>query len=677
MPSEKPHKNLLLGGAIAVVLLIAYALTMPRTITLEDAGLFQMVCHLGGISHPPGYPLFTSICQQLVPLFPPGVIAANSLSAIYAALAAAVFFSCVLQLTGSRFTAATAALAYGFSATFWSQAIIVEVYTLAVLGFVVCWRLLLGYVATGKVTLLYLTAFAFGLSLANHWPLMLVSTPALLVTLLPRLSDIVYLLRELRVWLLLALALALGLMPYATILLQVDPEIALLGEVNSLNKLADYVSRSAYGDHHLAASSLDRVYFAGWLLKESVLQLGLVASIVMLLGLVIHLRTGAAHMIATLALMYLGSTLFLNLLLGFSFEFLWQAVFRPYPVISYLALAFWFGLGSTWLTAWLKARLPGREPLAGLLTPVLLVSIALQGYRLNDRSDTRWVENYGRSLLNALPVNAVYFAADDLEVGVLGYLQKVQGIRPDIELRNWENLVFSNRLASPFATAEVQQTAMANYMASNQQPVFASSLIIAPREYRGGFFRYTPAAATTAIINPAMHAVQDQLLDLWESGNIRDLHERHYLYLRLVSFTRQYVHLVLAGASMTEADYVRLERLQNTFPGRLTTLEVLLPLNKPASKPVLMEIALSAQAQIPAETPRASKALLFEYLGRLEMMAPMNVEAAIGYFEASIHFNPVPQNTSLCPLRYLYRQHDRSSDLAQLESRYTNITCGG
>ena len=174
-----------------------------------------------------------------------------------------------------------------------------------------------------------------------------------------------------------------------------------------------------------------------------------------------------------------------------------------------------------------------------------------------------------------------------------------------------------------------------------------------------------------------MHAVQDQLLDLWESGNIRDLHERHYLYLRLVSFTRQYVHLVLAGAPMTEADYMRLERLQNTFPGRLTTLEVLLPLNNPASKPVLMEIALSAQAQIPAETPRASKALLFEYLGRLEMMAPMNVEAAIGYFEASIHFNPVPQNTSLCPLRYLYRQHERSSDLAQLESRYTNITCGG
>lgn len=666
----------MIAGGIAVVLLLAYSLTMPRTITLEDAGLFQMVCHLGGISHPPGYPLFTSICQQIVPLFPPGVIAANSLSAIYAALAAAVFFSCVLQLTGSQVTAATAALAYGISATFWSQAIIVEVYTLAVLGFVVCWRLLLGYVATGKVQLLYFTAFAFGLSLANHWPLMLVSAPALLVTLLPRLHDMLNLARQLRVWLILVAALVLGLTPYLTILLQVNPEIALLGEIDTLDKLAGYIGRSAYGDHHTAATMLDRIYFAGWLLKESVLQLGVVASTVMLLGLVIHLRTGPTHTIAALLLMYLGSTLLLNMLLGFSFEFLWQAVFKPYPVISYLALAFWFALGCAWLTDWLRARLPGREPLAGLLTLALLASIALQGYRLNDRSGTTWMEDYGRSLLNALPENAVYFAADDLEVGVLGYLHTVQGVRPDVELRNWENLVFSNRLASPFETAAVQQGAMANFMATNQKPVFASSLIIAPREYRGGFFRYTPRAATTAIINPAMHDVQDQLLDLWGAGSIQDPHERHYLYLRLVSFTRQYVHLVLAGAPMTQTDYVRLERLQDTFPGKLTTLEVLLPLNNPASKPVLMEIALAAREQIPAEIPRASKALLFEYLGRLEMMAPMNANAAIGYFEASVHFYPVPQNTSLCPLSYLYRQENRSSQLAQLESSYPGISCG-
>jgi hypothetical protein len=58
------------------------------------------------------------------------------------------------------------------------------------------------------------------------------------------------------------------------------------------------------------------------------------------------------------------------------------------------------------------------------------------------------------------------------------------------------------------------------------------------------------------------------------------------------------------------------------------------------------------------------------------MMAPMNANAAIGYFEASVHFYPVPQNTSLCPLSYLYRQENRSSQLAQLESSYPGISCG-
>ena len=58
---------------------VLYLRTMPRTITLEDAGLFQMVCHIGGISHPPGYPTFTLFCQGLVAISPlPPIISVNA-----------------------------------------------------------------------------------------------------------------------------------------------------------------------------------------------------------------------------------------------------------------------------------------------------------------------------------------------------------------------------------------------------------------------------------------------------------------------------------------------------------------------------------------------------------------------------------------------------------------------
>ena len=65
---NKQAENLSLAWAVGVfvILIGIYVLTMPQSITLEDAGLFQMVCHGGGIGHPPGYPLFILGCQAFV-----------------------------------------------------------------------------------------------------------------------------------------------------------------------------------------------------------------------------------------------------------------------------------------------------------------------------------------------------------------------------------------------------------------------------------------------------------------------------------------------------------------------------------------------------------------------------------------------------------------------------------
>ena len=115
--------------AVFLLCLVTYLVTLPRAITLEDAGLFQMVCHLGGISHPPGYPLFKILCQQFVnlPFFSGGVFVGNMLSALFAALSAGLFHHICFCYRGRPF-AWVASMAYGLSATFWSQALIIEVY---------------------------------------------------------------------------------------------------------------------------------------------------------------------------------------------------------------------------------------------------------------------------------------------------------------------------------------------------------------------------------------------------------------------------------------------------------------------------------------------------------------------------------------------------------------------
>ncbi|HKI73810.1 MAG TPA: DUF2723 domain-containing protein, partial [Pseudomonadales bacterium] len=110
--------------AIFVLSLATFVLTMPRTITLEDGGLFQMVCHLGGIAHPPGYPLFTVLCRAMV--HSPDVMAGNLVSAVFGALAATVFFEVARLIRNDIAFAWVASLAWAWSATFWSQAIIIE-----------------------------------------------------------------------------------------------------------------------------------------------------------------------------------------------------------------------------------------------------------------------------------------------------------------------------------------------------------------------------------------------------------------------------------------------------------------------------------------------------------------------------------------------------------------------
>jgi Protein O-mannosyl-transferase TMEM260-like len=676
-PGTRAGVHLLLVFAAT---LVVYVVTMPRTIGLEDAGLFQMVCHLDGIGHPPGYPLFTNLCQPFVKLsiFPSGVFAGNFLSALFAALACCVFFSCCLSITKDLLLSTVAALAYGFSATFWSQAIIIEVYSLTVLTFLLCWRVLLAFVESGNVRWLYLSIVIYGGGLSNHWPLMILSTPALLATLFPRLELILAYLRSPGFWALSILALLLGLSPYLTILTASDTGIAVYGDVDSLEELFRYVARSAYSDHQLTAGAADRLQYMSWLLVESAGQFGYLVVPLLLIGIVASLKSLSHSTIVSLLFMYLGSTFLLNFLLNFRYEVFWQAIFKPYPVIGYLALSFWLAVGTRILVDWLR-RLNARSARAApwVVATLVILSVASSNLLENNKRKDGWVEDYGLSLLEALPRDAVFFASGDVEIGVLGFLHLVMGVRPDIELRSWDNLVFSNRLVSPFASDEIQQAKRAEFLQGSARPVLASSVPLAPAAHQGAYYRYTPGVPRSVERNPQMDLILDQLLDLYLNGLITDPHEIHFAYYRLVSFTRQYVRLALTHKDLTGEEFQRLERLQSTFPGKLATLETLLHLRSASDgRDSLLEIAKAAEKQIPPFATSESLAVFYEFYGRIMAMQPADNPGAISHFERSIDTYPVPGNTSICPLADLYRMETSLQKLEILKQRFPKSDCG-
>src|SRR5436309_14836668 len=147
---------------VFVALFSLYAYSAPRTVALEDDGLFIMSSYFLGIDHPPGYPLHT-LLGKLFTLLPVGSIAfrVHLLSAFLGALTCVVMWLVVRSLIPNAASAYTGAVLYGLSATFWSQATIAETYTLNTFFFFSLFYMAYVFLATKDVRLLYVVAGVF------------------------------------------------------------------------------------------------------------------------------------------------------------------------------------------------------------------------------------------------------------------------------------------------------------------------------------------------------------------------------------------------------------------------------------------------------------------------------------------------------------------------------------
>jgi hypothetical protein len=123
---------------VAVVLTSVYLWTLlPGPGYHGDTAKFGFVGHTLGTPHETGYPAYLAVNYVFTHLFPLGSIAyrANLLSAVLAVLTCLVLYRLQLLLGIYRWIACIATLVFGLSYTFWSQAVIAEVYTLNALFF--------------------------------------------------------------------------------------------------------------------------------------------------------------------------------------------------------------------------------------------------------------------------------------------------------------------------------------------------------------------------------------------------------------------------------------------------------------------------------------------------------------------------------------------------------------
>lgn len=198
--------------ATAISMLV-YFFTLGPSVTLEDSGELAVAGDYMGVPHPPGYPIWTILSWGFARVFSFVTFRGQPTPAWSIALASAVFGALATGVTAMLITRSSAdmlhdthqemeerdsagdgllcwsggvagSLLFAFSPVMWSQATIVEVYTLNALFLMLIFLFTYRWLRRPSVKLLWLTAFVFGLGLTNYQVLLLAALPLVVVILL-------------------------------------------------------------------------------------------------------------------------------------------------------------------------------------------------------------------------------------------------------------------------------------------------------------------------------------------------------------------------------------------------------------------------------------------------------------------------------------------------------------
>jgi hypothetical protein len=441
-------------GRVAVIpfLLSAlvYALTMCPTVYVEGSGELIGAVSLLGTPHPTGYPLFCLLGRLVVAVLPTGNTAfeVNVASGLTCALAVGALTAFLHRRGLSPWTAGGAALVFGFSATFWNQAVIAEVYGLSMLGSVAMLAAWAKAYDGREQRWLVVAAFTTGLAATTHLSQVL---------LLPGIG-----LLGMRRWYVsraagsrggwTTAAKMLGAAAVGYSLILYLPLRSGRGSgfhwsaINTPAALWDYATavlyRSSFFGMPWEAALINLSRFAQQMATEfPPLLLAPVGW-----GLCVALRRDS-----TIAWM-VGCTVVANLITALNYHRDPNGL-DVFFLHAILGAAIFLAYGLDDLAGRLRVALhAGRPATAGLLAGLVVLAVIADNHRQADHSDSWVAQRYGLEILQSLPPSAVLITEGDDASFILDYLHRIEAVRPDVTLYN------RNGLGTSLAPAGIQDS---------------------------------------------------------------------------------------------------------------------------------------------------------------------------------------------------------------------------
>ena len=452
----------IIGLATGIAALAVYGMTLCPTVYVEGSGELIGAAYGLGTAHPTGYPLFC-LSSRLLSLVLPWVspaVAVNAASALFAAACCGTL-AAVLYGRGVRpVVALAAALALAFSRTFWSQAVIAEVYGLALLLVVLVLAQVLRVCERKEPRQVLLLGWLMGLGLTAHlmqvlvWP----GIGAVLAWRWPALWRQPLLLAQ-------GLLAALGGYSLVAYLPLRNGRGAGFhwGPLSDLAALWQHLSGALYRSSFFSLPLEGMLLNAQrWLVQATSEFHFTLVPLVAWGGLVAWRRDRRAFVLV-------GGAIAGNLIAALNYHRDPNGL-PVFYLLSIVGLAVWLGMGLDALVR--RVRSVASVPIAALVVALVLIS----HYGESDRSENWVADRYGRDILADLPEGAILITEGDDAAFVLDYLLRIEGLRPDVTLynrmgRGTDVLAWSEHTLSPLKRDRLRWRREAA-LARGERPLF-------------------------------------------------------------------------------------------------------------------------------------------------------------------------------------------------------------
>jgi len=407
---SSPLRPWLTALAAAVIALAAFWLTAaPGTVLLESNSELTLAAADLGCAHSPGYPLHSLAAHPLVALLEDPARATNLFSGLFGALT--VFFLALALAELGRcadgrerpWLAALGALAFGLSATLWTQASLTDVYTQHTAFLAAAFwvslrarRLALNDEPSGRETVT--AGLLIGLMLVSH-NAGYAYLPALALVMWPALRRLNAAGRGLVV-----AALGLGLSAYLYLPLRASTgPLVNWSTPDNFNDFTRSLSQAVYADTPLARSADVLGGQLAWMGRTWWADLAPGALLAGVAGLVVLLRKGRRQLFAGLLLLWLLPAALLLAIRNYPVPQL-EGSGETFLLTGAFVLAAGLYLGASWLARKLKRW--GGAVAVGALALILAAGVLLNLPRA-DLSKMTGMEELGADLFASSPPKAI------------------------------------------------------------------------------------------------------------------------------------------------------------------------------------------------------------------------------------------------------------------------------